>query len=396
MNLIRDSEKTIDKIFLKPAVVISAILIYATLPFILSAQDTRNCSYKATQSQISQRAGSIEDKGQLISIPIVVHVIYANSQQNISDEQIGSQLKVLIEDFTRINSDTVNTLIVFKKVAGNAKINFYLAAQDQFGNPTNGITRTHSSHGPFANDDIHYKDKGGENPWPTNRFLNVWVCDLADGIFGFASPIGSASSIEGIVIDFKFFGTIGLVSAPFDKGRTATHEVGHWMGLKHIWGDSGGCTDDDGITDTPPQVGPSSGCNLTRASCGNLNMVQNFMDTSNDACVNLFTKEQVSVMRKNLFTYGQKLIRDEVVTGVTEQKASAIEIIQIGTNQYKIKSEHSIDLLCICDLVGHELYWEQEAFSRNEVNVTLSCIDKILIVIIFSGKEKIVKKFIAF
>ncbi|MFM9836911.1 MAG: M43 family zinc metalloprotease [Cyclobacteriaceae bacterium] len=389
MYLIRDHEVN-GKIHLKLSVLICAIVIDS---FVLNAQDARNCSYKSYKSNpINQRAELLEDKGQLISIPIVVHVVYSNAQQNISDEQITSQLKVLNEDFTRNNPDTINTLAVFKKNAGNAKINFFLAVHDEFGNPTNGITRTPSTHAPFANDDIHNKDKGGKNAWPTNNYLNVWICDLADGVFGFSSPIGSDPSIEGVVVDYLFFGTIGLVSAPFNKGRTATHEIGHWMGLKHLWGNAGGCTDDDGITDTPPQIGPSSGCNLTRTSCGGLNMVQNFMDNSADECMSLFSKGQIAEMRKNLFSFRSEIIQDGIVTSITDQSPSGMELIQIKSEIFLIKSEYPIELIFVYNLFGQEVSFLLDQSDKGKITLDLSGLGGFYILTAISSNHRLTKK----
>jgi Pregnancy-associated plasma protein-A len=389
MDLIGDQKQMV--LHLKLSVLICAIVIDS---FALNAQDARNCSYKSYKSNhINQRAELLEDKGQLISIPIVVHVVYSNAQQNISNEQITSQLKVINEDFTRNNPDTINTLNVFKKIAGNARVNFFLAVQDEFGNPTNGITRTPSTHAPFANDDIHYKDKGGKNAWPTNKYLNVWICDLADGVFGLASPIGSDPSIEGVVIDYKFFGTIGSVSAPFDKGRTATHEIGHWMGLKHLWGDAGGCTEDDGITDTPLQIGPSSGCNLNRTSCGGLNMVQNFMDNSEDGCMNLFTKGQVAEMRKNLFSFRSDIIQDGIVTSVDELHQSDMELIQIERSVFLVNSKYPVEWIYIYNLFGQEVSFFLDQSDKSKVTLNLSGLGGIYIVTAVSGNERLIKKF---
>jgi Pregnancy-associated plasma protein-A len=388
-------QPTRNKTYLRFFVPISLISIYLLFPHELKGQPARKCSYKRLESTTIQSDIKLtEDKGQKIFIPVVVHVVYNTPQQNISDEQIFSQLRILDQDFTRNNPDTVNTLTVFKPMAGNANINFFLSTKDELGNPTNGVTRTSTSHGPFANDDIHFSDRGGKNAWPTNKYLNIWVCDLADGIFGFTSSLGSDPLIVGVVIDYSFFGTIGTVSSPFNGGRTTTHEIGHWMGLRHLWGASGGCMDDDGIVDTPMQTGPSSGCNLTRISCGNLNMVQNFMDTSDDKCMNLFTKGQVAEMRKNLFIYGQEIIQNDIVAGAEDQIDSEIEFSPIENGQYQLRSRFPIDFIFVNNLMGQELRCEQNRIGANEVTLNLSGVSGIFIVSILSGNELFTKKMV--
>jgi Pregnancy-associated plasma protein-A len=387
------SQSTCIKTYLRFLVPISLISICLLFAHKLNGQPARNCSYKRSERAIIQSdIKLIEDKGQKIFIPVVVHVVYNNSRQNISDEQIFSQLRILDQDFTRNNPDTVNTLMVFRPIAGNANIDFFLPTKDELGNPTNGISRTYTTHGPFANDDIHFNDTGGKNAWPTNKYLNIWIADLADGVFGFSAPLGSDPLVVGVTIDYSFFGTIGTVSAPFNGGRTATHEIGHWMGLNHLWGSSGGCVDDDNIVDTPQQSGPSAGCNLTRISCGNLNMIQNFMDTSDDGCMNLFTQGQVSEMRKNIFLYGQEVIQNDIVTGVVDKVEPKIEFFQIDKDVFQLKSKQPIDLILGKNLLGQEFKYEQNRISTNEVTLTIAGISGIFVFSIWSGNEIFTKK----
>jgi hypothetical protein len=368
-------------------------VVYFILPILLNAQAQRKCSYKKSQNaNIQQRSELVEDEGQKIFIPIVVHILHSTQQQNISNEQVFSQIKVLNEDFSRNNSDTVNTLTVFRQYAGNVNIVFFLANQDELGNVTSGITRTSTTHGPFANDDIHFTDKGGENAWQSSKYLNIWVCDLADGVFGFASMPQSDPLKDGAVIDFNFFGSTGIVSSPFDKGRTATHEVGHWLGLKHLWGNAGGCVDDDGIADTPQQSGPSSGCDLGKTSCGGLNMVQNFMDNSTDECMNIFTKGQAAEMRRILFSFRPEIIQDQIVTSADESRFSGIELTPLGQGIYLAKSQHPIDLISFHNLLGQRFPLIPDQSSENEATLDFSGVTGVFILSILSGHEVYVKK----
>ncbi len=229
-----------------------------------------------------------------ITIPVVVHVIYGNSTENISDAQVLSQIQVLNDDFRRTNSDANNTW----SQAADTDIEFCMATVDPNGNPTNGITRTSTSTSAFGtNDQMKYSSSGGKDAWPRDEYLNMWVCDISGSILGYAQFPGSgAAATDGVVMDYQYFGTIGTASAPFDLGRTATHEVGHWLNLRHIWGD-GGCNVDDFVSDTPTSDAANYGCASGHSSCSSTDMVQNYMDYSDDACMNLFTDGQRTRMR---------------------------------------------------------------------------------------------------
>ena len=226
----------------------------------------------------------------VIRIPVVVHVVYQNALQNISDEQIQSQLDVLNQDFRRKNSDTANTPLAFRTVAADAAIEFVLATADPAGRPTTGIIRKPTSVASWQlNDKIKHASTGGSDGWDSRRYLNIWVGNL-DKILGYASFPGGRPEDDGIVIAYDAFGTIN-VRQPYHLGRTAVHEAGHWLGLKHIWGDAS--CGDDGVQDTPKQSTYTVGCPTTfRSSCSNGpagDMFMNFMDFTNDACLNLFT-----------------------------------------------------------------------------------------------------------
>ncbi|MCB0639531.1 MAG: T9SS type A sorting domain-containing protein [Lewinella sp.] len=229
----------------------------------------------------------------VITIPVVVHVIYNKSTENISDAQILSQIQVLNDDFRRTNSDADNTW----SQAADSEIEFCMATTDPNGNPTTGITRTSTSVTAFStNDNMKFNSSGGKDAWPASDYLNIWVCDISGGILGYAQFPGGAAATDGVVIDYQYFGTIGTATSPFDLGRTATHEVGHWLNLRHIWGD-GNCNVDDFVTDTPTSDAANYGCAIGHVSCSSTDMVQNYMDYSDDACMNLFTAGQKTRMR---------------------------------------------------------------------------------------------------
>ena len=296
-----------------------ALLIIFTNP--LLAQ--RNCGSMDHLNQLIQkdpnvskrmmefenRIQSIINEGESISrgvitIPVVVHVVYGTSTQNISEAQIQSQIDVLNEDFRRMNADAANTNSRWDGVAADVEIEFCLASTDPNGNPTNGITRTQTGTSSFStNDYVKYSSYGGKNAWNTSEYLNLWVCNLSGGLLGYAQFPGSGSaSTDGVVIGYKYFGKGGTAQYPFNQGRTATHEVGHWLNLRHIWGDS--YCGNDYVNDTPTQQQSSSGCpSSNQYTCGSYDMTQNYMDYSDDGCMNLFTTGQKSRMRA-LFSAG--------------------------------------------------------------------------------------------
>ncbi len=240
----------------------------------------------------------------IIKIPVVVHVLYKTAAQNISDEQIKSQIDALNKDYRRKNADTANTPLRFKPFAADAGIEFALATADPKGKPTAGIIRKTSGAYHWGMDDkIKFSSQGGDDAWDSRYYLNIWIGDLGT-LLGYSSIPGAPAEKDGVVINYTAFGTMN-VAAPYELGRTATHEIGHWLGLKHIWGDS--YCGDDLVDDTPKQGNFTSGCPGTfRSTCDNGqlgDMYMNYMDYTNDACMNLFTAGQKQRML-SLFNAG--------------------------------------------------------------------------------------------
>ena len=248
----------------------------------------------------------------LVTIPVVVHVVYNTTAENISDAQIQSQITVLNQDFRRLNADVANTPSAFSSLVGDANIEFCLATTDPNGNPTNGVLRVPTTATSFGtNNTVKSSTSGGSNAWNASRYLNMWVCDISGSILGYAQFPGGSASTDGVVIDYQYFGTIGTATAPFNKGRTATHEVGHWLNLRHIWGDDGtGCTGSDQVTDTPNAAGSNVGCPaFPRVTCSNGpngDMFMNYMDYTDDACMYMFSNGQVSRMQALFATGGAR------------------------------------------------------------------------------------------
>ncbi len=242
------------------------------------------------------------DVDGIVTIPVVVHVVYRTSTENISTAQIQSQLTVLNDDFRRFNSDANGTW----SQAADSEIEFCLATVDPNGNATTGITRTSTNVNGFGtNDSVKSANSGGVNAWPTADYLNIWVCNIGGGILGYAQFPGGNPATDGVVNDYRYFGTTGTATAPFNLGRTMTHEVGHYLNLRHIWGD-GNCNVDDFVSDTPTSDNPNYGCASSHVSCSSLDMVQNYMDYSDDGCMNLFTLGQKNRMRALFDTGGAR------------------------------------------------------------------------------------------
>lgn len=261
--------------------------------------------------QFIQNGGA--NQRTVVTIPVVVHVVYYNSTQNISDAQIATQIDVLNADFRRLNSDASNTPAVWQGIAADCEFNFCMAQQDPSGNATTGIVRKQTTVNGFStNDAVKYTAQGGDNVWDRNKYLNLWVCNLSGGLLGYAQFPGGPAATDGVVIDYAYFGTIGTATAPYDKGRTATHEVGHWLNCYHIWGDDGtSCTGTDQVADTPNQADENYGCPVFPSiSCSNGpngDMFMNYMDYTDDGCMNLFTNGQKARMQALFSTGGARV-----------------------------------------------------------------------------------------
>ncbi len=247
---------------------------------------------------------------EVIRIPVVVHVIYNTANQNIPKKHIDSQINVLNDDFRRLNLDAGNTPLVFRGVAADARIEFALAVRDPHCNPTDGITRTKTNVRGWneADNGMKAKATGGHGPWDVNKYLNIWVVNYLDeNTLGYGTRPPEPPEVQGVVCDYRAFGTIGgNFKENAELGRTATHEIGHWLDLIHIWGHGEGCADSDNVDDTPNQQFATSfsRCpNFPKVSCRNGpngGMFMNYMDASGDECKNMFTAGQVARMYATL------------------------------------------------------------------------------------------------
>lgn len=260
------------------------------------------------------------------TVPVVVHVIYRTEEQNISNEQILSQIEVLNQDFSRNNADTNLTPNRFKDRAANAGIQFCLAKEDPDGNATSGITRTQTQEFDIGYTENYYREStGGTTIWDPTKYLNIYVCEIGNDVLGFTYlPASALPDRDAVVVDYRNFGTTGTVLAPYNRGRTTTHEVGHWFNLEHTWGASSeSCSEDDGVSDTPIQFTANNNCPTSPVfSCGNQSlggdMFMNFMEYTVDRCQNLFTEGQRARMRAALFQYRSSLLISTACGNVNE------------------------------------------------------------------------------
>jgi len=238
-------------------------------------------------------------------IPVVVHVVWKTAAQNISDAQVQSQIDVLNHDYRKTNPDIANLPAVFQPLATDARIEFQLATTDPNNAATNGITRTQTQSDSFIDDNkVKSSATGGADAWDSSKYLNLWVCELGNNLLGYAQFPGGPAATDGVVILNSAFGTVGTAQAfaPYNLGRTASHEIGHWLNLRHIWGDDGGgCTGDDLVADTPNAAGPNFGKpvfpHVTCNNGPNGDLFQNYMDYTDDAAMFMFTAGQVARMQ---------------------------------------------------------------------------------------------------
>lgn len=308
------------------------LVVFVMYTFFVNAQ--RNCGTNENLISLSQKNGdvlkkyldveksmidlepSVKRRTQVVvTIPVVVHVIHNNEAigigTNISDLQVESQIEALNEDYRLMNADSLTPTHPFWQYTADALIEFCLAKQTPGGQPTTGIERIFGGL-DWTMDDCNNTLKP-QTIWDASRYLNLWTVDWGGAnsdLLGFAQfPGGGPASTDGVVIGYQYFGYTGNVTPPFDYGRTATHEIGHWLGLRHIWGDA--FCGDDLISDTPGQesenlhcptfpVRPSNACGTN----GNGEMFMNYMDYVDDRCMVMFTYEQA--VRMNTALYGPR------------------------------------------------------------------------------------------
>jgi hypothetical protein len=305
------------------------VLITAVMFLPLSAQ--RNCgSMDYLQQQIEadpERAARLQSVDQhayqfevehghedraVVTIPVVFHVVWRTTAENVSDAKLLAQLQQINDDFARLNSDAGQTPSLFASLGADTEIRFCLAQRDPSGNPTTGIVRRQTTVTAFSsNDAVKYTANGGSNAWPRDSYLNIWVANLSGGLLGYAQFPGGAAATDGVVVLYSSVGSIASPGsgAPFNMGRTATHEVGHWLNLRHIWGDA--TCGNDQVSDTPVHNTSNGGCptypHYSTCTGSPVEMTMNYMDYTDDGCMNIFTLGQKTRMQALFGTGGSRV-----------------------------------------------------------------------------------------
>jgi len=323
------------------------------------------------KQQKPQQRGS---QAPIFTIPVIVHVIHDGDMvgvgENLSQAQILSQIDVLNEDFQRLNADTVNTPAAFLPVAADCQIEFCMALYDPSGSllPEPGINRYNGGQIDWANNDIENTLKP-QTQWDPNQYFNIWTMRFSNnGLLGYAQfPVasglpglggGGGANTDGIACAFDAFGTIGSLRANYGRGRTTTHEAGHFFGLRHIWGD-GDCNADDFCDDTPNQDNNSTGCVTTRNTCVDNpidynDMVQNYMDYSVDACSNLYTEDQKARMMAVMMNSPRRgsLANSTLCTPVT-----VAPVAQINVSNDNICPGDSVQFMDVSSSLPNQWLW---------------------------------------
>jgi Pregnancy-associated plasma protein-A/Secretion system C-terminal sorting domain len=405
--------------------------LFATVvPNILFAQHRTCGSVHAMQKQIAQdptmqaRLDAIElqtaayinkfvDKKKRATavIPVVVHILHngesVGSGANISQAQVLSQITALNEDFRKVNTDSLPSNHPFQSVTADCEIQFCLATLSPTNAPTSGILRYNINANSISDDDVDLSVKP-QTIWDASKYLNIWVCNVTSsgGILGYATAPGGDPSLDGVVILTTAFGYTGNVVAPYDNGRTTVHEVGHWLNLRHIWGDNNCAT--DFVSDTKPAQDANYGCptfphnpNVCAGTDANGEMYMNYMDYVNDACMVMFTKGQKARMLATLNGARASLASSTgcgLNVAIAKPKSS-LQYVNIFPNPVKDKMEIQVPIstiayqISIFDINGKPC----KTILQKEINGIVNANIKELaagmyIVKIRNGSDEVVRK----
>ncbi|HEB61699.1 MAG TPA: T9SS type A sorting domain-containing protein [Bacteroidetes bacterium] len=326
------------------------------LDFLIKKELAKNPNYQkeldAYARLIPSKSSTVQRRGPIYYIPVVVHVIHEGEGvgigTNLSEAQILSQIDILNDDYSRQNSDVNSTPSSFRDEATDTEIQFCLAKLDPQGNPTSGITR--HNYPNISNINFIENTIKEETSWAPRKYLNIWTVKMPNSTYlGYSFlPTSSKRNTpqDGAVISYEKFGYV----SSSNRGRTVTHEIGHYLGLKHPWGDNDadddpiGCPSDDGVADTPNSAKPYFNCpSFPKSSCNSTDMFMNYMDYVNDDCMNLFTIGQANLMRS---------IIDDFRSGLLENSAATCESVDcvanydLNTTEIKMGFEEGEDYAC--------------------------------------------------
>ncbi len=341
-------------------------------------------AHTVREAQRSVRSNTVYE------LPVVFHIVWNDPSENLSDDVIFDQLEILNRDFRRLNPDADQTREVFLDVAADTQIEFVLADTDPEGNPTNGINRFETNRETFdfdlfsqtiTLDEVKSSATGGVDAWNTNEYLNIWVCNIGSTLpgvqpFGFAYPPNGAPNweglfptiadeVQGVVVHYTTVGSNNPAGLDDDfpgneGGRTLTHEIGHYLGLRHTWGDAffNGCSADDGITDTPNISSNNNfACNFNLNTCnegeGDLpDMGENYMDYNQDDCLNVFTLGQKAAMRFVIENFRPDLVEGQINLSVQNPTRATFSLYPNPANQAITVEGFTGGDLLLYDLTG--------------------------------------------
>ena len=299
-----------------------SLILMALLLVIATAHGQRLCPVDITNEEGAYLTEQVTCSGSSNTvsfrsdnpIPVVFHVVWHNAEENLSDIRLLSQLDALNRDFAGQNENLRNLPLRYRDAASDTDIRFCLATTNPDGEPEIGIVRVNTTDpeiamrfDPGGRRLIHYSSMGGSDAWDPDQYINVWISPFGN-LLGMATLPGLAPfpEEEGIIMDTDVIGTIDLKAQaePYHRGHSLTHEMGHYLGLQHIWGPgNGSCETDDGIADTPDQALPYFGCPaIPQSSCGSEDFFMNFMDFTDDRCLAFFTAGQAEFMQSVLLS----------------------------------------------------------------------------------------------